>query len=99
MITGFFYAFLEIVLSVLGVYAVMVVVRALLSWIHPDPNNPIVRFLFVATEPALKPLRRLVPPEKLGGIDLSPLFLLLLLEFVRRGLAYTFHIRLRWSLF
>lgn len=60
----------------------VVVIRALLTWVNPDPNNPIVQFLERSTEPVLEPFRRLVPPYKIG-IDLSPLFVLALLYFSR----------------
>lgn len=66
----------------------LVIIAALLSWVSPDPRNPVVRFFWGVTEPMFRPFRRLVPPSKTGGIDLSPLFVLaiifLLMNFVRR---------------
>jgi len=62
-------------------------VRALLSWVSPDPYNPIVRALAAVTEPVLRPLRRLVPPRRLGGLDISPLIALLLIEFLINGIV------------
>ena len=64
-------------------YMIVIFVRAFLSWVNPDPYNPIVKFLNAATEPALRPFRRLLPPWKTGGIDLSPLFVLAILMFLR----------------
>ncbi len=66
----------------------LVIIAALVSWVNPDPRNPIVRFLWGVTEPLFRPFRRLVPPSRMGGIDISPLFVLaivyLLMSFLRR---------------
>ena len=65
----------------------IVIIAALISWVNPDPRNPIVRFLWGVTEPLFRPFRRLVPPSRMGGIDISPLFVLgliyLLMAFLR----------------
>ena len=95
MLGGFGLALLQVVVGLLGVYTWVIIARALISWVSPDPRNPIVRFLVLATEPLLRPLRRLVPPERLGGLDLSPLLAIVLLEVVRRGLVYSFGYRPR----
>jgi YggT family protein len=71
----------------------VIIIRALLSWVSPDPYNPIVRVLAAATEPVLRPLRRLVPPRKLGGVDLSPLLAVLLIQFVKNGIVYSLGLR------
>lgn len=56
----------------LAVYELLFILRALTSWIRLDPySNPIARFLYIATEPVLEPLRNLLPPT--GGIDFSPM--------------------------
>ncbi|MEC4683160.1 MAG: YggT family protein [Nitrospirota bacterium] len=60
----------------------IVIIRALLSWVRPDPHNPIVRFMDYVTEPFLSPIRRLVPPEKMGGLDLSPLILIFIIQVI-----------------
>lgn len=99
MVSGFGYALLEMTVAALGLYALLVVARAVASWFDLDPANPLLRLLTALTEPALAPLRKLVPPSKFGGLDLSPLLLLFLIELLRRGLAYSFHLRMRWSLF
>ena len=96
MVRGFGLSFLKVVVGALDVYFWIVVARAVLSWVSPDPRNPIVRALVAVTEPALRPFRRLVPPHRLGGVDLSPLFLLLLIEFVKNGLVYSFGFRPRF---
>ncbi len=60
----------------------LVIIRALLSWVSPDPSNPIVQFIERMTEPLLAPFRNLVPSYRIG-IDVSPLFALLLLYFLK----------------
>lgn len=72
----------QLVNLVFQVYIFIVVARALISWVGPDPYNPIVRFLYQATDPVLDRLRRLLPLQ-FGGVDLSPLALLLALYVVK----------------
>jgi YggT family protein len=62
------------------IYIFIVIARALISWVNPDPYNPIVRFLHNMTDPALYQIRRLMPFLQMGGLDLSPIALLLLLS-------------------
>ncbi len=66
---------------VLYTYMLIVVARALLSWVSPDPYNPIVRFLHSATEPVLFRLRRALPLTA-GSIDFAPMILILALVFL-----------------
>src|SRR5437867_2892050 len=61
--------------SLLELYFWIVLIAALLSWVNPDPRNPIVRFLYSVTEPVLYWLRRRLPFLIIGGFDLSPLVL------------------------
>lgn len=70
---------LEVILNVLWW---LIIIRALVSWVNPDPYNPIVQFLYRITEPFLAPFRRLIPAWNLG-IDLSPIFAILALLFLR----------------
>jgi len=65
------------------VYIWIIIIRALISWVNPDPFNPIVRFLYRATEPVLRPIRRKLPTFQIG-LDLSPLLVILGLEIVDR---------------
>jgi YggT family protein len=76
---------------ILGALIIVIIIRALLSWVNPDPYNAIVRAIHIITEPFLKPLRRLLPPWKLHGIDLSPLFAVLALEAVKIFLIPTLY--------
>ncbi len=64
-------------------YIYIVVARAIISWVNPDPYNPIVRFLHNATDPVLFRLRRILPLQ-FGGMDFSPIALLFGLFFVQR---------------
>ncbi len=82
-------------LAVVAGYAIefmwwMVIIRAILSWVNPDPYNPIVQFIERVTEPFLAPFRRLIPSYKIG-IDLSPLFAILFLYFLKVFLVQTLY--------
>ena len=73
---------LEIILEI---YMWVIIIRALISWVNPDPYNPIVQILTRLTEPVLRPIRKLVPPHKVG-IDLSPLIAILIIVFLQYAL-------------
>ena len=72
----------------LTIYLWVIVARALLSWVNPDPYNPIVRFLYNVTEPVLGWVRRRVPLI-FGGLDLTPILVLLAIIFLQRFLVAT----------
>lgn len=89
-------AIAQIVDLAFSIYIFIVIARALVSWVSPDPYNPIVRFLHSATDPVLSRIQRLLPLQ-FGGIDFSPVVLLIGLAFVERivkalliSLAYRF---------
>lgn len=69
----------------LGLYMLLIFGRVVVSWVNADPYNPIVQFLYQATEPALRPIRRRI--GIMGGIDFSPLVLLLAVVFLRSFLV------------
>ena len=75
---------LEAVATVLNflltAYMWIIIIAALLSWVNPDPYNPIVRFLYGATEPVLRPIRRRLP---MTGIDFSPLIVIAVIYFIK----------------
>ena len=73
---------------VLWAYMWLIIIRALLSWVNPDPWNPIVQFVNRVTEPILAPIRRRVPSWRMG-IDLSPLVAILAIYFVQWFLVGT----------
>lgn len=81
IVSAFIKALFYILIYVITIYKWIIVIRALISWVSPDPYNPIVRALVAITEPALKPFRRIISPFKTGGIDFSPLFVFLILQF------------------
>jgi YggT family protein len=85
-VRGFGLSILGFLVTLINLYQLVILVRALISWVSPDPRNPIVQFLVRITEPVLKPLRRLVPPQKLGGIDLSPVVAIVVLEIAKYAL-------------
>ena len=70
---------------VLQAFMLLLIVRAVISWVNPDPYNPIVRFLYRVTEPVLRPVRRMLPP--MSGLDLSPMVVLLAIYFLRSFLV------------
>lgn len=84
--------FLEAVATVLSwgleIYMWLIIARALISWVNPDPYNPIVRFLFNVTEPVLGALRRRFRLFY-GGLDLSPLVVLAIILFLKVFLVQT----------
>ncbi len=79
--------FLIAAASVLGMlitlYTYVIIARAIISWVNPDPYNPIVRFLYNVTEPVLYRVRRTIPFAYAGGLDFSPLIVLLALYFLQ----------------
>jgi YggT family protein len=74
--------------TALNIYMWVIIIRALISWVNPDPYNPIVQFLQRITEPVLRPLRKLVPSYRLG-IDLSPLIAILIIYFLQIAVVDT----------
>ena len=77
-------SFLDFVGWLLGLYSWVIIAAALIMWVSPDPRNPIVQFLRQVTEPVLAPVRRLLPPWKTGGLDFSPLIVIIAIQFVER---------------
>jgi YggT family protein len=67
----------------------LILIRALISWVNPDPYNPIVQFLYKTTEPILYPIRKLLPFSLRFGIDISPILAFLAIMFLRSFLVRT----------
>src|SRR3990170_7998534 len=65
----------------LSIYFWMILGRAIISWVNPDPYNPVVRFLYQATEPVLYRIRRVIP--FLGGLDVSPIVAIFSIYFIK----------------
>jgi len=73
---------INILMNLLHIYSFIIIAAALITWVQPNPSNPVVQFLRRVTEPVLRPIRSLVPPEKLGGLDISPMIALFLIWYV-----------------
>jgi YggT family protein len=71
--------------QIIELYTLIVFVAIVASWMRLPPSNPIVQFVHALTEPALAPIKRLVPP--VGGLDFSPMVLLIGLQLLK-GLFY-----------
>lgn len=73
---------LQFVSWVLGAYMWVVIAAAVITWVSPDPRNPIVRFLFGVTEPVLYRIRRIIPTN-FGGLDIAPMLLIFAILFIQ----------------
>src|SRR5881397_3845987 len=67
----------------LNFYFWLIIAAAVLSWVSPDPRNPIVRFLYGVTEPVLYQVRRRLPFVRAGDLDFSPIVVILAIMFAR----------------
>ncbi|BCO07641.1 YggT family protein [Desulfolithobacter dissulfuricans] len=87
ILSNFIMALAKLISFALSAYIWIVIGRAVISWVNADPYNPIVRFLVQATEPLLVRIRRVLPV--MGGIDLSPMILILGIVFLQSFLVPT----------
>ncbi|MBI5599889.1 MAG: YggT family protein [Deltaproteobacteria bacterium] len=87
VVANFLSAVAEVVSWGLTIYMWVLIARSLISWVNPDPYNPIVQFLYRVTEPVLYPIRRRLP--YIGGIDLSPVAVILAIIFLQIFLVGT----------
>jgi YggT family protein len=83
ILSNFLTAIAKVVDIVLTIFMWIVIARAVLSWVSPDPYNPIVRFIHKVTEPVLYQIRRRIPVS-FGGIDFSPIIVFLAIIFLQR---------------
>jgi YggT family protein len=81
-------ALTEVIDIVLLSYMVIIIARAIISWVNPDPYNQIVIILYRLTEPILGPIRRRLPMRNIG-IDFSPFIVILVIIFLRLFLVQT----------
>ncbi|HLF18298.1 MAG TPA: YggT family protein [Candidatus Omnitrophota bacterium] len=86
VLSNFLIALARIVDIVLTMMYWLVLIRALVSWVNPDPFNPIMQFLYRTTEPILQPIRRLLPPM---AIDISPIIAFVAIIFLKSFLVMT----------
>ncbi len=78
---------LELVLKALSI---VIIINALLSWVRPDPSNPIVRFLDQVSDAVCDPFRRLFPTV-VGGLDLAPMIALVVIMVLQRVVVTSLH--------
>jgi YggT family protein len=74
------FALRKLLVTLLMTYFVLIIARVLISWIASQSRHPLIPLIYQLTEPVLRPFRKLIPP--MGGIDLSPLFVLIALRFL-----------------
>ncbi len=79
-------ALAQVIDIILSIYMWIIIIRALISWVNPDPYNPIVQLLYKLTEPVLYRIRRLISAYSFG-IDVSPLIAILLVIFLKAFLV------------
>jgi len=82
VVNNFMSAIAQLLDFLLTAYMWVIIGRAVISWVNADPYNPIVRFLYDATEPVLSRIRRWLPIS-FGGIDFSPMILILAIMFLQ----------------
>ncbi|WP_448874871.1 YggT family protein [Desulfobulbus propionicus] len=87
MLGNFLLAIAKLINFVLSAYVWIVIARAVITWVNADPYNPVVRFLRQVTDPILMRIRRYVPI--MGGLDLSPMILILIIIFLQSFLVPT----------
>ena len=84
---NFVEALAQVLNTLITVYIWIIIIRVLISWVSPDPFNPLVQFLVRATDPVLEPARRIIPT--IGPLDISPMIVLLLLQVIQHFLIRT----------
>ncbi|MBF0200700.1 MAG: YggT family protein [Desulfamplus sp.] len=90
-ILGNFFKAIAVVLDyALSIYMWLIIARAVLSWVNPDPYNAIVRFINNITEPVLYQIRKILPVS-FGGIDVSPIVAMLGIIFLQTFLVGSLH--------
>jgi YggT family protein len=90
ILNNFLIAIAKVLDIVLSIYMWIVIARAVLSWVSPDPYNPIVRFIHKVTEPVLYQIRRRIPVN-FGGIDFSPIIVFLAIIFLQRFVVHSLY--------
>ena len=85
LLGNFLHASATVIQYALNFYMWVIIARAILSWVNPDPYNQIVRFIHNITEPVLYPIRSRVP--YMGGIDVSPIIVILGIVFLEKFLV------------
>ena len=89
MIDSLIVAFATLFITIISLYKWVIIISAILSWVQPDPHNPIVQMLYRLTEPAYTFVRRYIPTV-FGGMDMAPLILIFALQFLEIFLSNLF---------
>ena len=85
LFSNFLHAGATIIDYILWIYIWIIIIRSLISWVSPDPYNPVVQILYRITEPVLAQVRRRMPD--FGGMDFSPLVVILVIIFLQKFLV------------
>jgi YggT family protein len=88
VLSNFIIGLAKVIDIALTLYMWIIIFRALISWVNPDPYNQIVIFLYRVTEPVLGPIRRILPMRNVG-IDISPIIVILVIVFLQYFLVET----------
>ncbi|MFA5928366.1 MAG: YggT family protein [Candidatus Margulisiibacteriota bacterium] len=78
-----FYNLIDIIFRVLSF---LILIRVIISWIPHDPYHPLINIIYQITEPILRPIQGIVPPSRMGGLDISPIIALFLLSFLKSAI-------------
>jgi len=87
ILANFIFALANILDILFTILYWLILIRALISWVNPDPANPIVQFLYKTTEPILEPIRNIMPLNFRFGIDISPIIVFLVIIFLKSFLV------------
>lgn len=89
IVSNLLLALAQILNIIFTIFYWLVLIRALVSWVNPDPYNPIVQFLNTTTEPILSPIRKMIPFSFRIGIDISPIIAFFIILFLKAFLVKT----------
>jgi len=90
LLANFLFAAAKVLDIILTLYVFVLIGRVIISWFNVDPDKPIVRFIYGATEPLLARVRGVLP-FSVGGFDFSPIIVWIAIEFVRRFLVQSLY--------
>ncbi len=88
VVNNFMMSLAQVLDFMLSAYMWIVIGRAVISWVNADPFNPVVRFVYDVTEPVLSRIRQWIPIN-MGGVDFSPVILILVIMFLQSFLVPT----------
>ena len=81
---------LMILNSIIMLYMWVIIIAALITWVQPDPYNPVVQLLYRLTQPAYNLVRRFIP-TMFNGIDLAPLVIIIFLQIIQVFITAVIH--------